>query len=434
MRGLALVSLFLLVAPLQADELSLEQIIALMETNRARRTAPAPKAEQKSVSPVQRQSNGFQLDQIVALATTNDVRLAPYSSALKLAQYRSDASVQYDNPELRMGTELNGSDPGQRASVRFYPPNPWRVGAEKDENSALVGEENAAYQSALLETMIDVISAYHELQCLETEKELYDRLVNIKKGFAVRVDEQVAAAVGTQAQGLLALWEMQEALEDRRNTEIQAEQLKQSLAVLTGQPADRFTIAPLKGDDSFAPINPEESTRIAMGYRPRLQLLRAQRAAADARLRGAKAAGVPWLNFVELGYRTRSDQWELEAGFELPFFTLGGTDKMLAYEELSLRNIEIETQEQRLRFEVGAAVKAYNVAVDEWTQLQDRQRVLIQKTRAYLDRTSDDDPKRMQERVSLEEKLIRAEFKMLDIRRRINQTRVELISMVGQPI
>ncbi len=396
MRGFACVTLFLLAAPLQADELGLEQM--------------------------------------VVLATTNDLRLAPYSSALKLAQCRSDAFVQYENPELRMGTELNGSDPGQRASIRFYPPNPWQVGAEKGENSALVGEETAAYQSALLETTTDVISAYHELQCLEAEKELYERLVNIKKVFASRVDEQIAAAVGTQAQGLLALWEMQEALEDRRNAEIQAKQLKQSLAVLTGQPVDRFAIVPLKEDDSFAPVDPEESTRIAMGHRPQLQLLRAQRAAADARLRGAKAAGVPWINFIEVGYRTGSEQWELEAGFELPFFTLDGSEKMLTYEELSLRNIEIEAQEQRLRFEVGVAVKAYNVAVGEWTLLQDQQLVLIKKTRAYLDRTSDDSPQRMQERMSLKEKLIRAEFKMLEIRRNINRIHVELIFIVGQPI
>jgi len=425
MRGLAFVSLFLLVAPLQADELDLSQIIALMEKNSASQVAPAPETV--------RQDRGLQLEQMITLAITNDLRLAPYSSALKLAQTRSEASVQYKNPELRLGTELNGDEPGQRASVRFYPLNPWQVDAEKDENSARFGEENAAYHSAWLETVVDVISTYHELQCLETEKGLYDRLVTIKKGFAMRVDEQVAAAMGTQAQGLLALWEMQEALEDRRHTEIRAEQLKQSLASLTGQSAGRFTIVPLKGDDALVQVDPEESTQVAMGYRPQLQLLRAQRAAAEARLRGAKAAGVPWINFVEVGYRTQSDRWELEAGFELPFFTLGGTDKMLSYEELALRNVAIETQEQRLRFEVGAAVKAYNVAVAEWTQLQDRQRVLLEKTRAYLDRTTDETPQRMQERMLLEEKLIRAKFKMLDIRRRINKAHVALISMIGQP-
>lgn len=426
MRGFAFASLFLLLSSLQAAELDLSEIITLMEKNNAPQEAPVLKTVQ--------QGRGLRLEQMIALAVTNDVRLAPYSSALKLAQTRSEASVQYKNPELRLGTELNGDEPGQRASVRFYPPNPWQVGAEKDENSALFGEENAAYHGAWLETVMDVMSTYHELQCLETEKDLYDRLVSIKKGFAMRVDEQVAAAVGTQAQGLLALWEMQEALEDRRHTEIRVELLKQTLSVLTGQPAGRFLIIPMKGEDVLIRVDPEESTRVAMGYRPQLQLLRAQRAAAEARLRGTKAAGVPWINFVEVGYRTRSDRWELEAGFELPFFTLGGTDKMLSYEELALRNVAIETQEQRLRFEVGAAVKAYNGTVDEWIKLQDRQLVLMKKTRTYLARTTDDTPQRMQERMMLEEKLIRAEFKMLDIRRRINKAHVALISTIGQPI
>ncbi len=426
MRGIAVISLFLLVASLQAEELDLSKIIALMEKNSAPQAASTPKTVP--------QGGGLRLEQIISLATTNDARLAPYSSALKLAQVHSESSVQYKNPELRLGTELNGNDPGQRASIRFYPLNPWQVGAQKDENNALFREQNAAYQSAWLETVVDVISTYHELQCLETEKGLYDRVVGIKKTFATRVDEQVAAAAGTQAQGLLALWEMQEALENRRYAEIRFEQLKQSLSALTGQSTGRFTIAPLKGNDSLVRIDPEESTRVAMEHRPRLQLLRAQRAAAEAQLRGTKAAGVPWVNFIEVGYRTRSEQWELEAGFELPFFTLGGTDKMLACEELSLRNIEIEIQEQRLRFEVGTAVKAYNMAVDEWTQLQNRQLVLIKKTRTYLDRTNNNTPQRMQERVSLEEKLIRAELKMLDIRRRINKAHVALISIIGQPI
>lgn len=435
MRRLAFGALFLLVVvPLRADTLDLDQIIALMEQDRGEPPISARETVPQDRVPLPKQNDEFRLDQMIARATTNDVRLAPYASALKLAQYRSDASVQYENPELRLGTELNGVDPGQKASVRFYPPNPWQVSAEKGKNSAIVAEETAAYQRALLETTIEVMTTYHELQCLEKEEGLYDRLVHLKKKFALRVDEQVAASMGTQAQGLLALWEMQEALEERRYAEIQAGKLKQTLALLTGEAPEFFTIVALKEGDSFEPVDAEKSIQISMGHRPQLQVLRAQRAVADARLRGAKAAGVPWINFVEVGYRTRSEQWELEAGFELPFFTLGGTEKMLSYEALSLRNIEIEVQEQRLRFEVGSSVKAYNAALAEWAQLQDRQRVLIEQTRAYLALTTDADPKRMQERMSLEEKLIRAEFKMLDIRRRINQTHVELISKVGQPI
>lgn len=429
MRYLVLISLAMVAAPLQAEELRMEEIIALMESSLAQQPAAssaAPKAVPESNVDVQ-----LRMEQAIALAEIHDTRLAPYSSALKLAQARSNASIQYENPELRLGTELD-SDPGQRASVRFYPPNPWQVSAEKGENNAVVEEEAAAYRSALLETTIDVISAYHELQCLEKEKTLFDRLVGIKQGFALRVDQQVDAAAETQAQGLLALWEAQESMENRHEAQIQAEQLRQSLAVLTGQPA--FRIAPLEEAPSFALFDVEKSSLVAMGNRPELQMLKARRTAADAQLLGTKAAGVPWLNFVEVGYRNKSRGWELEAGFELPFFSIGGTEKMLAYEEVSLREIEIETQELMIRHEVDAAVKAYNVAVGEWAQLQGRQVVLMEKTRAYLDRTTDNDPQQMKERLALEEKLIRAEFKMLDIRRRINQARMELIAIVGKPI
>jgi outer membrane protein TolC len=374
------------------------------------------------------------LEDAVALAILNDVQLAPYASALKLAQYRSAAFLPRDNPELRLGTDLDGADPDQTASIRFFPLHPWEAGALKRENKALVDEETAVYQGAVLETTLETMSLYHEIQCLEKEKTLYDRLSEIRQQAAERVERQVAAAVGTQAQGLIAYWEAHEALESRRNVEIESARRMQSFAVLIGRPVGQFNVAALDEDAAFTPLDVETSTQAALGNRPELQLLRARRASADARLRGAKADGIPWLNHVEVGYRKNSSRWELGAAFDIPFFTVAGTDKMLASEALLLREIEVDTEEQLVHLKVAAAVQAYNVAVNEWNSLQAEQKTLMEKTRAFLESTPADNSRQLEDRVSLEEKLIRAEFKMLDVRRGVNQTLMELIDIVGTPI
>ncbi|MCF7848807.1 MAG: hypothetical protein K9M45_08165 [Kiritimatiellales bacterium] len=396
MRGLILPIFLLMVLPLQAEELRLERALALAEKH--------------------------------------DARLATHSAATKLAQSRSDAPVQRKNPELRVQSELDSGDPDLGASIRYFPLNPWQVDAEKSENAAAVEEGAAAYRQALLETTIQVTSVFQELQCLEQEKALYGRLAERKKEFADRVDKQLDASVETQGQALLAQWEMHEALENRREADLKAARLKQTLAVLTGHQPGEINVAPLDQKETFAVLDAGKETAIALETRPELQLLRAGLAGADARMSGARAAGIPWLNHLELGYRNHSRGWQLEAAFDLPFFSIGGTDKMLAYEEVTLLGIGIDAQERMVRAEVEAAVETYNLAVREWTLMQGRQIPLIRKTRSYLSGTGADEPLRMQERLALEEKLIDAELQLLGLRRRINQAGEGLVVATGKPV
>jgi len=380
------------------------------------------------------QAEELRLEQALELAEQHDARLAPYSSAAKLAQSRNDASVQRRNPELRVQSQLDSGDPDLGASVRYFPLNPWQVNAEKNENAAAVSEGAAAYRQALLETTIQVTSVFRELQCLEWEKALFGRLAERKKEFADMVAKQLEASVETQGQALLAQWERHEALENRREADLKAGRLKQILAVFTGHQSDEINVAPLDQKETFAVLDAGEETAVALETRPELQLLRAGLAGADARMDGAKATSIPWLNHLELGYRNHDRGWHLEAAFDLPFFSIGGTEKMLAYEEVTLLNIGIDAQERMVRSEVEAAVETYNLAVREWLLMHDRQVPLIQQTQSYLSGTGADDPLRMQERLALEEKLIDAELQLLGLRRRINEAGEKLVAVVGTPL
>jgi len=378
-------------------------------------------------------ANVLNLDKAIDLAVANDARLAPYVSELKLAQARSEAALPYKNPELRLGTELN-NDPGQRASVRFYPPNPWLVKAEKKDNGATLAQVQARYQGAVLETTIAVMTTYHELQCLEKEQELSRQIMKMKQAFSTRMDEQLSAAAATQAQELLAHWELLEAQEEYQDSIAKSKALKQTLAGQTGLSVENLTLAPLTEQNSFQPVIPAELVTVALKNHAALQLLMAQREQADARLRSAKSAAVPWINFVELGYRTGSEEWELEAGFEIPLFTLKGTEKMLSYEEVSQRNIEIEKQKQAIRYEVEAAAKAYNTLVSAWSEIETRQQALVKATQNYLKQMPASNPQQMDEQLRLEEKLIHAETKALMLRRQINHAKILLIARIGKQI
>ena len=177
MSGRIQLLLLLSAVAVQAETVDMTGLLETMEANAGVVAEepvadPAPEKPKMDVAP----AGPLAMEDAIALARLNDARLAPFAAALKLAEFRNNASLQRDNPELRLGTDLNGDDPDMRAAVRFFPLHPWAAKALKHENSALAEEGAAAYRGAVLETTLETMTLYHELQCLDKEKALYERL------------------------------------------------------------------------------------------------------------------------------------------------------------------------------------------------------------------------------------------------------------------
>jgi len=372
------------------------------------------------------------LDQAIHLGITNDVRLVPYKSDLTLAKMRNDSSLIYKNPEFRIGTELNNDDPQQRASIRFYPPNPWQVHAGKGENTALSNQAQARYEDAALKTTVEIMKNYRELQCLEEEQALLNQILLMKQTFAKRLESQLSAGTAIKAQALLAHWAVVETKDKYEETKTKLTELKQLFARQIGVSEEKLTIESLKQTPHPSLVDPEKMALEALQNNLQLHLLDAQREQANARLSNAKSESVPWLNFVEVGYRTGSEEWELEVGLEIPLFTLSGTEKRLSYEAVSRRNIEIETLRQSMKFTVKSSARTYNSTVNEWINLQKQQGELIKKTEQYLSKMTPSNPQQMDDQLALKEKMIHAKFKLLNLRRRINQAKISLIILLGK--
>jgi len=376
----------------------------------------------------------LRLDQAIHLGITNDVRLLPHKSELTLAKMRSDSSLIYKNPELRLGTELNNDDPQQRASLRFYPPNPWQVHAGKGENLALSNQAQARYEDAVLQITVEIMKNYRELQCLKEEEELLKQLLVMKQSFAKRLDSQLSSGAATQAQTLLAHWALLETKDKYEESKIKGLERKQLFSQQMGIPVKELTLEPLNKIPSPTVVDPEKMISQALQNNLQLHLLDAQRAQSLAQLSNAKSQSLPWLNFVEVGYRTGSDEWELEMGLEIPIFTLKGTEKRLTSEAVFQRNIEIETLRQSMKFAVRSSTKRYNSTVREWINLEKQQGELIKKTDQFLDQMTPTNPQQMDDQLALKEKMIQAKFKLLNLHRRINQARTELILLIGKPL
>ena len=275
---------------------------------------------------------------------------------------------------------------------------------------------------------------YRELQCLEEEQKLLNQILLMKQTFAKRLESQLSARTATQAQALLAHWAVVETKDKYEETKTKLTELKQLFARQIGVSEEKLTIESLKQTSRPTLVDPEKMALEALQNNLQLHLLDAQRAQANARLSNAKSESVPWLNFVEVGYRTGSEEWELEVGLEIPLFTLSGTEKRLSYEAVSRRNIEIETLRQSMKFTVKSSARTYNSTVNEWINLQKQQGELIKKTEQYLSKMTPSNPQQMDDQLALKEKMIHAKFKLLNLRRRINQAKINLIILLGKAI
>lgn len=418
MKITLILSLFLVTISLRAEQTDLLQLLSQMSS------------EGVSSSGVI-QTNEQQLSSYIQLASAHDLQLSSYASTMKISQYRLKTSLPKKNPELRIGTSLDAPDEAVAALIRIYPKNPWISKANDQRNMARLSVDTAAYNQALLSTIAQITSLFKEVQCLEQEQVLVRRLIQIRQDFSDHVGKQVAASVQTQGQGLIARWKASDAFAEEQALAHKIGIAKQTIAALTGLKISQISVPLMKVDETFRSMNAATLTRIALESRPEMQAVMGERDLAQATLNATKAVKVPWFDFVEVGYKTRDNTWNVETGITLPFFSFRGSEAIFANEKLTQSQFNIETQEQIIRSEISGATRAYNLSVKEWDSLLKRQQPLIQKTSDYLDRMRKEYSYE-KEQLELEEYLIDASLKIVTFRRKINQAQIDLILLLGQ--
>ena len=372
------------------------------------------------------------INRLIELAIETDVRLLPKRNALQMAQLRQDEPILWADPELRVGTDLNLNRRFINTAVRIYPPNPWQREAEQLEKTSQTSLAQADCQIMEAQTAMEIYRLYREIQCSEKEIELAARLTTVKKEMAAIADRQVKASVETSGGALRYHWELREAQQVERELRQTHQLLKNKLATQTGLAIEEISLPPLNPKEPLDAIDPDTRIESAIAGRPDLQLLQAQLQLTDAQLKQVGAEQRLWFDHVQAGYSEESDAWDIQVAIRIPIFSRKSTKKYQILTDHTLKQTVLLLSEQTIAIQIREAVTSFASAVEELTIYQTELADLNEETSAEIEKLKKFAPSSPMEWIKLEEWLIKADSRQLQLLRNIYSAQATLFSLTGQ--
>jgi len=372
------------------------------------------------------------LQTVIELALENDIRLMPGKIQLKVSQLQQSQSAVWEDPEVRFEPSVDSDENYFDSALRFYLPHPWRLKAEKMERASQTAASTAELQMGRVQVAVEIFQLYREFQCLEKEYALATRLIDVKQQLSERVQEQVDAAVKTSTDALLLRWELRDAQREARTLQREMDLIKGRLAGWIGQPLDELLLDPLPEEDFYVSAGRNAAVETALELRPDLHLLTAQLERAESQVCQVEAERIPWFNHVQAGYSDSSEEWEVQAAVSLPIFSFGGSKKRQALAEQSLRLAAIDASRDAIALEVNQAAQALNSAVEEWQMQQQELGELTGETEKEIKVLQEYASGEPDEWMKLQERLIQADRRLLDVQRSVYAARADYFLTTGQ--
>ena len=191
----------------------------------------------------------------------------------------------------------------------------------------------AAYQTVLLTLTADVARQSFSLRALDAELAILQRTVELRRDALALVSSRQEAGVATALDVARARTELASAEAELAEATQRRAELENALAVLCGQAASEFTIAP-RPLDLAPPAVPAGVPSETLERRPDVAEAERQMAAANARIGVAQAAFFPVVTLTgSAGYESakleslfdanRSFIWSLGPSLSVPLFAGG---------------------------------------------------------------------------------------------------------------
>lgn len=233
------------------------------------------------------------------------------------AETRSDFGASATNSGLRSGSD-HGE--GYSVSLRIFPRNPWSRAAAVSRARAAFYAEQATLEALRQATEILVRRAYAELRYAQSELELSERIVTLRKAVVDDMKALTERGQTTVMESVGASSRYVQALSDRARRRRDMETVRATLSKLAAIPTGSLRIA--WEDGAFGRGTPQEMDAEvlwphAVENRADLAALGWRRIEARAAVRELKAERIPWLTHVQGTYSAWTTDGETsESSFE----------------------------------------------------------------------------------------------------------------------
>ncbi len=293
---------------------------------------------------------------VIRVAMASNVNYAALLHDARAEYFRVRAKADWQNPQLLLGTSIPNAHPVSQAEddrqyglrMRFYIPNPFinKQLHEVAKATRRTLEEEARIERA--EAALVIYQLCAELQMAQALLDLHQRR---SEHFTVR-EQYLGDSLKNR---LIPEYEFQAHQIQVMRHEMTVEQVRQSiqtarrtLSILTRIPADSIQLPPLSRELAVVASGLAQQRQI-VAMSPEYRAAREATNKIRADHKAAKAANIPWFDYVDTGYEfndSRAEgQWQLRVAFILPFFSTSLEDAAhAARAAANLREADVEQQ------------------------------------------------------------------------------------------
>lgn len=289
---------------------------------------------------------------------------------------KSDRRIVERSRELISHPDETSRDDQLSVLVRFTIPNPWERRANIEIAAAQTARAESDYLIEEDKVVRTVRALYEDLNMAESVA----RATSARQALQEKFGGEMEAAQVPDLADLVAdiRLEMGKSIRDQREFRSDIARLRQELAAYCGLDRPERIAVIGKPSRRVVPLDAldfDYLVKMAQLHRSDLLDLEARLALAEAELKGAKAAKIPFFTFVDAGWATAqttgrtsdSEEWSVRAGISLPIFDWLGLNKAHLEHRTATEayRAEIESQRHLIASEIRTALDRIRSASQE---------------------------------------------------------------------
>lgn len=304
-------------------------------------------------------------ERALSLALGNRINTAAGVAQVRAAEARLKEKGRIPDPELRLTHEEQWTgETGKEYAIRFNPPNPWVVRAQKAEGGLAINLAHVQLEGMRWTTTLETRRLFHgalHAQATLAHVKNWQAVVEEKKTLYEMLLDRGQVTLPTVLEVRLEFLEASERTKNARRTH---ENAMNRLLAWTGLPTSPKPA--LKGEtealvDQFHGLEAETLfLKFAVNH-PVLSAMELQAEMAKTRIDQAAGANRLWFNFLQGGFSESSNWWEDEdwrfrVGIRVPLFDRGGVTVEAAKADHEALAAQVELLRQQVRVNLTATL------------------------------------------------------------------------------
>jgi outer membrane protein TolC len=345
---------------------------------------------------------------------------------------------------------------GYEVGLRLFVANPFVNGWLRRRGQAVAAAREFESHEAAYAVYCEVRSLCLEAAALEEEIRLLERVAELRVGIRDARKRQAEAGTANALDLIEAVARVAAIRSDLRDKVYEQRRVRRQIALLADVPVDAVRLRamsaePLPAADGW---RAEDLADFALTRRPDLARALRERDAAEHGVGSARAARLPWLDYVEGSYAGESAQflayedyrtgygttdrdsaeWQVNVAVSVPVFGWDGKDVRLASARLAAADARARALRDDIRAQVAGALEDYAHARAERDRIADESRQVLAVVEPRLAALADETALKPEDVLATREAVAAYDLRAFRGELRCRRLAQNLESIVGAPL